>query len=519
MRRHIFAIAALMLCTCDAITAAEQVAAKAPKNLEDVRIEILELKATSEALSVSYEISNESDCDIWICETITREFDFECYVPAGDHRLVVRRRQDVPQECESYEGVFAGTHVRMRPGQSRVERICLPFPVHCATVYAGEVRENAITAASLVMEIGFYYDYDLPEGRLRLERQSPNTNVPDPLSSAGLPLWIRSWRTDTVLRESVWDRDNVFPLGNEYRSEPREHMLRVRFNDLSIPCTYVGPFGFCDTPRERPDLTNCTRIEATYEPSLLEYFFPHADQESLLSTKERQYLQRQKTVTVDRRELIQAFASEINQAKSSWVNLVGSPARSRCYDGDRTLASFTIHEGNRLLMDNGEQFKRLSGFPTLRAFPQSVQAFEARVRCAWNLRKLWNRLRPYEHVENPGTADPICVPGWPRTSEWCDAIVRAYENASLDRRVIMGPFQCPGSEGGKCHYAMNPNCEPNSPADMVLLFETKAGWNQHGGPELFTFDNHDPKGGCVLLNNGVVKFIRTEEELKQLRWK
>ena len=49
--------------------------------------------------------------------------------------------------------------------------------------------------------------------------------------------------------------------------------------------------------------------------------------------------------------------------------------------------------------------------------------------------------------------------------------------------------------------------------------ELKAGWNQHGGPELFTFDNHDPRGGCVLLNDGTVKFIRTEEELKQLRWK
>jgi hypothetical protein len=59
----------------------------------------------------------------------------------------------------------------------------------------------------------------------------------------------------------------------------------------------------------------------------------------------------------------------------------------------------------------------------------------------------------------------------------------------------------------------------NSPADVVLLFETKAGWNQHGGPELFTFDNHDPKGGLVLLNDGTVKFVRTEEELKQLRWK
>jgi hypothetical protein len=66
---------------------------------------------------------------------------------------------------------------------------------------------------------------------------------------------------------------------------------------------------------------------------------------------------------------------------------------------------------------------------------------------------------------------------------------------------------------------MNRDCEPTSPGDTVLLFETTAGWNQHGGPELFTFDNHDPKGGCVLLNDGTVKFVRTKEELAQLRWK
>jgi hypothetical protein len=40
-----------------------------------------------------------------------------------------------------------------------------------------------------------------------------------------------------------------------------------------------------------------------------------------------------------------------------------------------------------------------------------------------------------------------------------------------------------------------------------------------GGPELFIFDNHDPRGGRVLLNGGTVKFIRTEDELRQLRWK
>ena len=78
---------------------------------------------------------------------------------------------------------------------------------------------------------------------------------------------------------------------------------------------------------------------------------------------------------------------------------------------------------------------------------------------------------------------------------------------------------CPSAGEGRSHYAMNPNCKPDSPDDMVLLFETKSGWNQNGGPELFNFDNHDPKGGCILLNDGTVKFIRTKEELNKLRWK
>jgi len=80
-------------------------------------------------------------------------------------------------------------------------------------------------------------------------------------------------------------------------------------------------------------------------------------------------------------------------------------------------------------------------------------------------------------------------------------------------------YQCPGAGEGRCHYAMNSNCGADSPGEMVLLFETKAGWNQHGGPELFTFDNHDAQGGCVLLNDGTVKFIRTEQELHTLHWK
>lgn len=83
---------------------------------------------------------------------------------------------------------------------------------------------------------------------------------------------------------------------------------------------------------------------------------------------------------------------------------------------------------------------------------------------------------------------------------------------------MIGFFKCSAASEGRCHYAMNPNCEPNSPPDMVLLFEAKAGWNQHGGSELFVFERHELRGGCVLLNDGTVKFIRTGDELKQLRW-
>ncbi|NIM06326.1 MAG: hypothetical protein GTN65_12090 [Armatimonadetes bacterium] len=105
---------------------------------------------------------------------------------------------------------------------------------------------------------------------------------------------------------------------------------------------------------------------------------------------------------------------------------------------------------------------------------------------------------------------------YPGARKWCDAIVLAYSGFG---KGILVPFTCPNGPKGKCHYAMNPECTYDSPADMVLLFETKVGWNRRAGPKLFTFDNHDPKGGLVLLNDGTVKFIRTEEELKQLRWK
>lgn len=69
-----------------------------------------------------------------------------------------------------------------------------------------------------------------------------------------------------------------------------------------------------------------------------------------------------------------------------------------------------------------------------------------------------------------------------------------------------------------CHYAINPDCTPSSPNDVVLLFGTEAGWNQHGGPEIMKFDHLKGRKSIVLRNDGLVRFIKPKD-VGKLKWK
>ena len=128
------------------------------------------------------------------------------------------------------------------------------------------------------------------------------------------------------------------------------------------------------------------------------------------------------------------------------------------------------------------------------------------VACATNLYALGKTIEGYANYFDGE---------YPTTEKWCDLLVEG--NYASKKMFICGgaPRQ---DDNGKCHYAMNPNCEPNSPPDMVLLFETKGGWNQFGGPEILTTENHGGKGCNVLFNDGSVRFVRTKELVK-LKWK
>jgi hypothetical protein len=125
------------------------------------------------------------------------------------------------------------------------------------------------------------------------------------------------------------------------------------------------------------------------------------------------------------------------------------------------------------------------------------------IECPVNINILGKAIFIYTHEENNGK--------YPAKDKWCDLLMEGYYDE------IKECFRCPGNKEERCSYAMNQNCEPNSPPDVVLLFETKGGWNQFGGPELLTFENHKGKGCSIFFNDGSVKFI-TPEEVDDLKW-
>ena len=113
---------------------------------------------------------------------------------------------------------------------------------------------------------------------------------------------------------------------------------------------------------------------------------------------------------------------------------------------------------------------------------------------------------------------------YPTADKWCDLLEPYYKNNS---RILVCPAAKkydytrtidPKTEH-KCSYAINPYAKRDCrfPATTVLFFESKPGWNQSGGPELLTTENHRPNGCNVLFCDGHVEFVRAEN-INKLQW-
>jgi hypothetical protein len=308
---------------------------------------------------------------------------------------------------------------------------------------------------------------------------------------------------------------------------------------LCLPCGYGEASGSSESMTRAhtpPDLTDCTRVEIQYLPNLLDYLFLFTRRPAdILNPTELAHMQAMNPIVVEDEARIKVLAQKID---AGMPNVGGYPmepniAKVTGYRGGEQVVSFVIMQRGYVLGKNGLFLNEGIALDLLRVATDLGPLLDRR-HCASRLvgtARIWYSWRD-EPVVRP-------VP-----DTWCDEIIAKHlrmveeRNASYPKEIwdqelgrklreadqkslaaLRNSFRCPTAGEGRCHYAMNSNCTAKSPPDMVFLFEAKAGWNQHGGPELFTFDHHKPKGGIVCLNNFTVKFIRTEEELKQLRWK
>ncbi len=134
-----------------------------------------------------------------------------------------------------------------------------------------------------------------------------------------------------------------------------------------------------------------------------------------------------------------------------------------------------------------------------------TRSMASKIMCATNLSGLGKAMVVYVNDFDEK---------YPTPDEWCDLLVH-YADVGEDQ------FVCPGgkknSDMGRGHYAINPKATPQSPPDMVLLFETTGGWNQSGGSELLSTENHHGDGANIVFCDFHVKFVK-KEGFDNLRW-
>lgn len=474
--------AAMIVATCAAAFAAD-----APTTEPNaVTITPTKLEVTGRALECHYRITNCSSRDLWLCESMSQgKSNFEALVCEDGKTLLVRRRLGFFSDL--FVQPPTGQYIRLPAGTSRTELLSLSVPVRVRRILTGGGRRGQSLCTRLRLEIG-YYDEGLP--------------------SMNLPLPYANMISETLDRKEQVVIPHRFDMG--------EKTLTLVVESIRIPCL--------SEYREviPPDAVLDSRVAMEFKPSALSFLFPFAADQALLSEDEQRHLRSLMRATIDDVSHLRGMAEDLHAGHDGAFLCVDATAVVTSDRDGARIASFVIDRDGSVLTEAGQVFWHPRGLPSLRGALPGVQPLDLRIRCARNLQDLWCRL---SSKTMPQEFSACVAPGegsaaYPPPDEWCDIVVLPYQ--TWDRTgtgASVRPLRCPATNEGKCHYAMNPNCGPDSPLDMVLLFETKAGWNQHGGPELFAFDNHDPRGGCVLLNDGTVKFIRTEEELQALRWK
>jgi len=202
------------------------------------------------------------------------------------------------------------------------------------------------------------------------------------------------------------------------------------------------------------------------------------------------------------------------------------------FNNNKQICAFAVFAKDNLLLGKYGSFFSSENLQKefYRRLPE-MRSLVLRAECAANLVNIGLDLSYYHStfMKKWSNTSFDVVRSYPDPNYWNDLLLAYYVKTKtaypyqvnteddVTMQGIPAGFMCNNNGEGLCNYAMNPNCTPESPKNVVLLFEADSGWNQHGGPELMTFDHHQPRGCNVLFNDGTVRFI-TPEKAGVLNW-
>ncbi len=140
---------------------------------------------------------------------------------------------------------------------------------------------------------------------------------------------------------------------------------------------------------------------------------------------------------------------------------------------------------------------------TLPALAKAKQRAQT-INCVNNVKQLALAVRIYA-TDNEDR--------FPPAANWCDAI---QSEAGTDK-----VFRCPSDPSLRCAFAYNRKLDGLSEDEInpqtVLFFESDAGWNAAGGPELFSPHKHSRTSVIVGFADGSVQQL-SHAKFESLRW-
>jgi hypothetical protein len=231
----------VICCVCAVVSSAENTEGTDMSEPASVTMEITELDVNDSTLTLSYNITNGTDRDAWVCSSIDSSEPFEVFLMSNKQTLLIRKRLDVPTGAMWRPREPVGTYVRIAPGTSLVDSVRIAVPVNPKFFYASSDRaELAQIVTGLALEIG-YYDADLP-GIIReiiaIAEKSGLTILDVPGGLLGT--YFRGLSVRVALRD--FDQVNPDPYGQgrvsvvySRQALTDEKILRVDVNDVSIP--------------------------------------------------------------------------------------------------------------------------------------------------------------------------------------------------------------------------------------------------------------------------------------------